>query len=144
MPGHFLLRTTAEPIRFVDAFGGGAIMGIDGCEAIFRHSQGPDAEFSPALLTDVGTEAIINRMLANLLVIARSRNDLEVLRWVLALRVSLAENPLSERVELAKALSSSGRLVEAAEQWEILATRTEGRASREATSRANQLRALLN
>ena len=93
---------------------------------------------------DLAHDAILNRMLANLLMIGRSRNDNDLLRWVLGLRVSLPGVPLSERADLAKALSSSGRLVEAAEQWEILATRTDGRASTEATNRANQLRALLN
>ena len=128
----------------MDAFAGGRLLDTAGCEDLFRQSQGPQAEFTPELLAPVDNVAIINRMLANLLMIGRSRNDRDQLCWVLGLRVHLPGAPLAERAELAQVLSSAGRLIDAAEQWEIVAARSQGRASAEATSRASQLRAMLN
>ena len=54
MPGHFLVRTRNEPPVFVDPFGGGARLSVDGCAALFRAGQGPEAPFDIALLDPVG------------------------------------------------------------------------------------------
>ena len=126
MPGHFLLRGpggigAGGHDVYVDPFDGGAVIDRDGCVRRFHAVNGNDVPFDPAYLEPVGTRAILGRMLANLKSIYTRKADLDALRWVLGLRLSIPGTPPSERHELALVLASLGRFSEAADQVEELA-----------------------
>ena len=67
MPGHFLLRPMATD-HYLDAFNGGALIDLAGCEALFRTANraGPDVAFGRHLLTTAPRRAIFARILQNL------------------------------------------------------------------------------
>ena len=145
LPGHFLICATvdSEP-WYLDPFRGGQRLEVADCQALLRTSAGPALNFSPEMLAPVGPRVILARMLANLKAIAIQQNDPAFATWVLRLRTRIPGVPLEERRELARLLSSRGDLLTAANEWESLASLTTGAAAADASSRANQLRALLN
>jgi len=122
MPGHFLLTPVhALPRVWVDPFAGGRVLDRGDCEERFHAVNGAEAPFHEAYLDTVGPKAVLARMLANLKAIYTRRGDLASLAWVYALRTSIPGVHPLERRELAQALGSSGRFVEAAAELEALA-----------------------
>ena len=144
MPGHFLVRTRNEPPVFVDPFGGGARLSVDGCAALFRAGQGPEAPFDVALLDPVGPRAMLARLLANLRAIYQQRGDRRSLVWVLRLRSRIPGVPLADWRALASALASVGRFDEAAAELDQLAAHVAEGPGERLRARATELRARLN
>jgi regulator of sirC expression with transglutaminase-like and TPR domain len=143
MPGHFLVRDKVDPDVFVDPFARGAVLDREGCAARFHAVQGPGSMFDDQFLDPVGKRSILTRMLANLETVATMHDDRALLATVLELRVALPDAGLLEHRKAAAVLTSTGRVVEAAELLESYADRdVEGAAAARAV--ADQLRAKLN
>ncbi|MFN0093052.1 MAG: SirB1 family protein [Acidimicrobiales bacterium] len=121
MPGHFLVRTRAEPVEFVDVFAGGRRMDAAGAQQVFAALAPPGAPWDPAYLNPVDSRAILARILGNLKGRYRSDKDRRGLEWVLRLRSRIPGVPLSERQELAAVLAALGRFDRAAAELELLA-----------------------
>ncbi len=144
MPGHFLVRDRVDPDVFVDPFAGGAMLDRAGCEARFRAVQGDDARFDDAFLAPVATHAVLARMLANLRAIYQASGDRDALTWTLRLRTLLPGVPVEERAELASVLAATGRLRDAAAEYEELADVLGGELGADYLASAQRLRARLN
>lgn len=143
MPGHFLVGTTDEPTRYVDAFDGGKLLDAEGCAQRFAAVTGGQ-RLDPAALAPVGPRSILARMLGNLGAIARQRHDRELERWVLRLRAAIPSLAPAERRDLAAALAGAGRFDEAADVLEALADSVALPAEHEIRRQARSLRARLN
>jgi regulator of sirC expression with transglutaminase-like and TPR domain len=145
MPGHFLLRDKVDPSVFVDPYARGALLDRDGCRARFMLVQGPDAVFDDAFLEPVGKLAIIDRVLANLELVAGHLGDRSMLGWVLALRGLVpGAGPEIDR-RLAAVLAADGNIEQAADVLELLAENTaDAEVAALAAADAARLRARLN
>ena len=144
MPGHFLVRDKVDPDVFVDPFARGRMLDRDGCEARFHAVQGPGSVFDESFLEPVGKRAILTRMLANLETVATVREDGDLLRRVLELRVALPTAGLVEHRKLATALAATGRYDAAADVLDRYADRDDVEGTVAARAAADQLRAKLN
>jgi regulator of sirC expression with transglutaminase-like and TPR domain len=143
MPGHFLVRDKVDPDVFVYPFARGRVLDRDGCERRFHVVQGPGSVFDDSFLEPVGKRAILTRMLANLETVATVREDGELLRTVLELRVALPDAGVTEHRKLATALAAVGRYDAAADVLDAYADRdVDGAVA--ARAAAHQLRAKLN
>jgi regulator of sirC expression with transglutaminase-like and TPR domain len=136
MPGHFLLRSPADPDHHIDLFDGGAVLDRSQCAAIVGRLQ-PRLTWDDAFLDPVGAPSILTRMLANLAGAYRRVGDRPSLRWALELRLHLPGATERDRRELAVVLSASGRYREAATVLEATGAERDQRA-------ADRLRARLN
>lgn len=145
MPGHFLLRDKVDPDVFVDPFARGALLDRDGCRARFMLVHGPEAEFHDAFLRPVRKSAIIDRMLANLELVAEHLGDRSMLGWVLSLRGLIpGAGPEIDR-RLAAVLAAEGEIDQAAHILDLLAASTEdAETAAQARGEAARLRARLN
>lgn len=73
MPGHFLLRhARAEPMLFIDPFGGGRILTEADC---LRYLDEGEFGYDPSYLLPMTDGTILLRMIRNLLIIYRNRGD---------------------------------------------------------------------
>ncbi len=110
MPGHFLVRPMATDY-YLDAFHGGALLDLAGCEALFRASTqaGPNVRFGRHLLTPSPRRAIFARILENLRVAYRRLGQPADLEWVLRMRLALPGAGAPELIELGNALGRQGR-----------------------------------
>ena len=145
MPGHFLVRDTAEPDLFIDAFGGGQRLDHSGCERLLRMTTGVRMELAPAMLATSGHRATLARMLANLDASFERRADLQSLYWVSSLCLMIPDLPLGDRVRLARRLDGLGRFDEAANVLEGVAdTRPDSDVMAQLRAEAAALRARLN
>lgn len=142
MPGHFLVGTTDHPVRYIDAFDGGAMLDEAGCAARFAALSGGQT-LPPGALAPVGPLAIAVRMLTNLRASALKRGDRRLLTWSLELRCLIPGASDRDRRELAGALASSGRFGEAADELEAQAGASSGDAE-QLRRQADRLRARLN
>lgn len=115
MPGHFLVGVPGRD-TYLDAFAGGELLDVDGCERRFRAVTGGrlDIEFGPGLLRPTPTPAILVRMLENLRGVFRERRRPGDLEWVLRMRLALPAATLTHLVELADALGAQARWDEGA------------------------------
>ncbi|MDQ1567388.1 MAG: hypothetical protein QOF96_2268, partial [Actinomycetota bacterium] len=104
-PGHFLVRHRADPAVFLDPFGGGRRLDVDGCRAIFAGLGG--AGWDDAHLAPVGARTILTRMLLNLQALFLP-GELRSAAWVLQLRLTIPGLPVPDRLGLARALGSLG------------------------------------
>jgi regulator of sirC expression with transglutaminase-like and TPR domain len=75
MPGHFLVRTVADPPLFLDMFGGSVVSQPD-CERLMRRAQGDDAVLLPEHLGPAQPREILARVLTNLKQIYIDADDL--------------------------------------------------------------------
>jgi regulator of sirC expression with transglutaminase-like and TPR domain len=102
MPGHFLVRPMATN-HYLDAFNGGTLLDLTGCEALFRaaNQAGPDVPFGGHLLTPAPRRAIFVRILQNLRTVYRGLGRPADLEWVLRMRLALPSVGAEELVELA-------------------------------------------
>lgn len=145
MPGHFLLRDKVDPDVFVDPFARGAILDREGCRARFLLVQGPGAAFDHTFLEPVGRRAIVDRMLANLELVADHLGDRRMLGWVLGLRSVLPGVGPDVTQRFAAVLAAGGRLDEAAEVLDQLAGSSPDQVLADAVAaEARRLRARLN
>jgi regulator of sirC expression with transglutaminase-like and TPR domain len=144
MPGHFLVRDADDAAVYLDPFTG-SVLDVEGCAALFRVRNGPDATFHTSFLEPVPAAAIVSRVLANLKGIYRAKRDRERLEWVLRLRIAMPSTSSDERRELASVLAADGRFGEAAKELEFAADLV-GETDRAAELRAAavRLRARLN
>lgn len=144
MPGHFLLRDQVDRDLFIDPFERGRRLDAAGCEAAFHAVHGETTAFEHSFLEPVSHRAIISRMLANLRATFMSRDDRQVLAWVLRLRTLVPGVPDEMRAELASVLARSGQVGEAAAELELLATQLGGELGAKYLHSAQRLRAQLN
>jgi len=143
MPGHFLLRSAADPGLFLDPFDGGRCMDPDDCRRLFHVLHGAGAAFSETYLEPTGPVDIVMRVLNNLRVARLRRGDRQGLADVLRLQVALPGAGLGDRRQLAGVLAADGRFLEAAAIHEELVEEDHARAA-EHRSAAVRLRANLN
>jgi regulator of sirC expression with transglutaminase-like and TPR domain len=115
MPGHFLVRPVGTD-RYLDAFTGGQLLDLVGCEERFRLSTGagPNVTFGPHLLLTAPTRSILARILANLRTIYQRLGQPANVEWVLRMRLALPGVTTAELIELSHAIAQQGRLLEAA------------------------------
>lgn len=96
-PGHFLAKVGGEGGVFVDPFGGGRILEqADLCTLAERHLGDPE-RLHPALLTPVGPEAIVVRMLNNLKAAHQRRGNLPMALLAADRLVELTDSPEHRR-----------------------------------------------
>jgi regulator of sirC expression with transglutaminase-like and TPR domain len=119
MPGHFLVGVPGED-AWLDAFAGGELLDLAGCEARFRDSTGagPEVAFGPHLLPVVGPFAVLSRILANLAVVYQVLHSGPDLEWVTRMRLALPDAGTAEVMALASALELQGRFLEGARELE--------------------------
>lgn len=122
MPGHFLVGVPGED-TWLDAFAGGKLLDLAGCEACFRAStgSGPEVVFGRHLLPVVGPFAVLSRMLANLGVVYQVLHSGADLEWVTRMRLALPDAGTAEVMALASALELQGKFFEAARELEARA-----------------------
>lgn len=115
MPGHFLVRPLAAG-HYLDAFDGGRLLDLAGCEALFRASTqaGPNVRFGPHLLMGTPRRTILARVLENLRVTYRALGSPGDLEWVLRMRLALPGTGIEELVELGRTLGQQGRFSDGA------------------------------
>lgn len=143
LPGHFLVRPSGSDV-LVDPFGGGRLLGVEQCEALFHSLHGPAAPFDPDLLAPVGPTAILARMLANLRRIFGVAGDARSAGWVLELRAAIPAGSVYELAELASIQEALGRFDEGAGTLEALADRLPDEGATRARAHAQLFRARLN
>lgn len=110
MPGHFLVRPLASD-HYLDAFHGGTLLDLAGCEALFRASTraGQNVQFGRHLLTPSPRRAIFARILENLRMTYRGLGRPADLEWVLRMRLALPGVGAQELIELGRTLGRQGR-----------------------------------
>jgi hypothetical protein len=116
MPGHFLSAhtTMAGRTHWVDAFGGGTILDLDGVATLYRTMFGAERPFDPAAhLPAVDEHAICTRMLANLKSAAAQRRDVSALADIVWMRQYLPAPTLTERREHVRLCCAVGRFATA-------------------------------
>lgn len=143
MPGHFLVRHE-DGGEILDPFGGGRTLDPDDCQRLFRNVHGPGPAFGPQMLATAGPRAILVRMLTNLRLLYLAAGDAPSSGWVYRLRAAVPPETAADRADVARALASVGRFVEAAEALDELAEQVSGESADQARARAVSLRALLN
>lgn len=119
MPGHFLVRDPVSGL-FADCFNGGQVIDESGCEAIFRAATGAgeDVPFGAFLLPVFGRAQVLERILANLILIHRVAADAPALEWFSRLRLALPEVTEDDIIGLAEAVAEQGRTRDAAMELE--------------------------
>ncbi|HVM01266.1 MAG TPA: transglutaminase-like domain-containing protein [Acidimicrobiales bacterium] len=143
MPGHFLVRHQ-DGGEILDPFGGGRTLDADDCGRLFRNVHGPGPAFGPRMLATAGRRAILVRMLANLRLVYLAAGDAPASGWVDRLRATVPAETAADRADVARALASLGRFVEAADVLDDLAESVPAPGADRARSRAASLRARLN
>jgi regulator of sirC expression with transglutaminase-like and TPR domain len=115
MPGHFLVRPMATN-HYLDAFNGGTLLDLAGCEALFRtaNQAGPDVSFGRHMLTPAPRRAIFARILQNLRTVYRVLGRLADLQWVLRMRLALPGVGAQELIELSRTLGQLGQFLDGA------------------------------
>ena len=108
MPGHVLVRSVAEPRRFLDPFHGGRELDGAGCAELFAMLHGPRAPFSERYLDPVAPRLLFTRVLANLEASYARRRRRAGMAGALALRATIP--PLDPDVQrrLSAALAAVG------------------------------------
>lgn len=144
MPGHFLVRSRADPKLFLDPFSAGVDLGVGACRRLFEELHGGGLRFEDAFLEPTPPRQIVARILANLRRTFRGPADAVRLATVLRLRTMIPGVPVVERAELAQAYAAMGRFREAADELEIVAAAASDDQATRLRSTARNLRARLN
>lgn len=144
LPGHFLVRSLTSG-RYLDAFDGGTLLDLAGCEALFRASNqaGPKIPFGPHLLMHTPKRTILARILQNLRLVYRRLGRARDLEWVLRMRLALPGVGPDDLVELGRTLGHQGRPLDGARFLEARITEWPQHEER-LTLAARTLRAQLN
>lgn len=110
MPGHFLVRSLTSG-HYLNAFDGGTLLDLAGCEALFRTATqaGPEVPFGAHLLMTTPKRTILARILQNLRMVYRRLGRPADLEWVLRMRLVLPGAGLEELLELGRALGQQGQ-----------------------------------
>jgi len=140
MPGHFLVG--AEPGTFIDAFHRGEILDEPGCHDLFARLQ-PGAPWHPSYLAPVSAQAILVRMLANLVHTYVERSPADAV-WALQLRLAVPGAAPDERRHAAALLGTLGRFEEAAAVLDDVADELDETGAARARDDAVRLRARAN
>lgn len=119
LPGHVVLGDGPDPTRWFDPFAGGAELDLEGCRQLFGRFHPIDA-FDPAMTRPITAAVACARMLGNLKLAYRNEGDLSQMVKVLELSCALPGAPVTERLELAGALTALGRHEQAAAQHQLL------------------------
>lgn len=119
MPGRFLVRDTAGGV-LLDPFDLGITIDLPEAERRFRAvtGAGPEVPFGSRLLPGVGPHQILDRMLANLVVVYGQLGRPDEVEWVLRMRLVLPTAGSAAVRALGEALASQGRHREGAEEIE--------------------------
>lgn len=141
MPGHFLVRRAGAD-DYVDAFGGGELLDLAGCERRFRGSTGMQIPFGEHLMPTAAPAAILARILENLRGVYRAGRPAD-LEWVLRMRLVLPGAGAEEAIELGEAMGRQGKWLDAAALLESTVDRWPQYAE-QLTRTARSLRAHLN
>ncbi len=141
-PAHFVVRTAAEPYRYVDAFGGGQILDRAELADLFA-ALAPGLEIDPYLAPLAGPE-IIRRVLGNLVAVHRQRGDRDGLLWATQLRTLVPGCDADDRRVFGGALAASGDFVRAAKVLESIVDEGQTADPERELAQAQQLRARLN
>jgi hypothetical protein len=144
MPGHVLLGDGDPPGRWCDVFAGGEWLDALGARARFAAIHGRHAPFDPRFLGASSDQAVLARLLANLVGIHHAAGDGHAMVRTLLLRAQIPGVARSERPQLAAALTAVGRFQEAAEVWQSEAGGGPGARATAAGAEAARLRARLN
>ncbi len=146
MPGHFLLREGDHTDRFVDAFAGGARLDATGARQVFDRLQDGRLGFHPSFLAPANPEAVVIRVLENLVAARSRRRALAAVAATLELRARVPSAGPDELRRLAAAVAAAGRYDVAARQLEDLAAGLEANApeAEAALLDARRLRARMN
>ena len=108
MPGHYLCATftpDGEPLYF-DPFHGSGPLSASDCRSLYEGLTGL-ANWSEEFLNPVTSRLTVVRILANLKSIYRRKGDVEGIRWVMRMRLSIPEIAASETTEFARLVRGS-------------------------------------
>ena len=136
MPGHYLVRPTGEPDRYLDVYEGGRELDVDGCRALFERVQ-TGVPWDDSYLRPDAPWARVSRTLGNLAGAYRRSGDRDSLCWTLRLSLLLPSGSDRERRELALLLGASGRYGEAATVLEGSGTEADAEAALRMRARLN-------
>jgi regulator of sirC expression with transglutaminase-like and TPR domain len=134
MPGHFLLRDCADEGSFIDPFHGGRRLDRAACESIFRELH-PGVHFDDRFLDPIDGNAVLRRIVANLVRSYTTRGPVGSLAWSLHLRAILEGG--EAWIHVARVRERLGDWAAAAEAWDEVG-------GAEAATRATALRAKSN
>ncbi len=144
MPGHFLVGSARDTSVFVDPFGGGKVIDVDGAAALFHALHGAEAHFSLGMLEPVGARAIVTRMLNNLVSIFAARRDQRSRLWAVQLRAMVPGASIEDRAEVAAALAAVGEFSEAGRWLDALSFEAPAPVAAGYRNAAERLRSRLN
>lgn len=105
MPGHFLIRSASDPDLFADPFHGPRLLDHDGCRALFAGVAKDPTHWNEAYLAPTSRRDIVVRILNNLKVIYRQRNDYLRLGRVMRMRSSVPGLGEREREEFRRLMA---------------------------------------
>ena len=144
LPGHFLVRSADDADLFIDPFAGGQVLDRRGVRALFHQLHGPDAAFTPMMVTPVGPRSTVTRMLNNLIAIFGAHRDHHRRLWAVQLRAAVPGASLEDRAEVGTALAAAGDFAAAARWLEGLADEAPGAVADNYRGSASRLRSRLN
>jgi len=116
MPGHFLVGSADG---FVDPFGGGGALDVDGCRSLFQQLAGPGVALPAGSLEPTPPALILRRILANLAAIAANQQQRKLLYAVRSLIAAFPRAHYRDHVQHAYAAAELGQFVEAAQALEL-------------------------
>lgn len=103
MPAHFLVRTVDGPIRYFDAFAGGAELDGAGARRLFEQVTRGQVPWNDDYLDPTLAQHVIVRMLNNLRAIFQSRGDGLRLGLVMQMRAQIPQLAETEADDIALA-----------------------------------------
>ncbi len=136
MPGHYLVRPTAEPDRYLDVFDGGRELDLAGCRALFERAVS-GMPWDDRYLRPDAPWSIVARTLANLAGAHRRSGDRAGLCSALELRMALPNVTEHERRELGVLLGAVGRYDEGAAVLEASGVERDQKAAARLRARLN-------
>lgn len=141
-PAHFMVRTTDEPVRYIDSFGGGRIFHRDALDVHFA-TLAPGVDVAPYLRALDGAD-IVRRVLGNLVNVLRSQGDRDGLLWATQLRTLVPGSSPDDQRTFGGALAASGDFVRAAKVLESIVDDGQATDPERELAEARRLRARLN
>lgn len=141
-PAHFVTVVADEPVRYVDAFGGGRVLDRAQLDDFFD-ALVPGADIGP-YLEPVAPADIIRRVLGNLVALHRRRGDRDALVWSTQLRTLVPGSSPDDERTFGGALAASGDFTRAAKVLESLVDRGHVADPEQELAQAKRLRARLN
>lgn len=111
MPGHVLARDGVTGQHF-DPFGGGRLLDLAGCEALFRRATGaaPEVPFGVDQLPELAPPQVLARMLDNLARCYQVRGRHRELEFTLRMRRMLPGFGMEGLMALGEAIAAQARL----------------------------------